>query len=76
MISGYVGEPTKGGVIRLSGVAVSGLASQTTLPVTEPSANLTDMTGITSWLTVVVGLSLGVWIWLRKKLRGSPPNRW
>jgi len=73
--SGYIGEPTKSKVIRLSGVAVIGLASQATLPVAEPSANLTDMIGITSWLTVVVGLSLGVWIWLRKKLRGLPPQQ-
>ena len=75
MISGYIGEPTKSGIIRLSGVAVSGLIGQTTLPVAESSTGLTDMIGIVSWLTFMTGLSLGIWIWLRKKLRGSPPQQ-
>ena len=75
MRSGYIGEPTKSGIIRLSGVAVSGLTGQTTLPVAESSTGLTDMIGIVSWLTFMTGLSLGIWIWLRKKLRGSPPQQ-
>lgn len=58
MRSGYIGEPTKSGIIRLSGVAVSGLTGQTTLPVAESSTGLTDMTGIVSWLTFMTGLSL------------------
>ena len=74
MRSGCIGEPTKSGIIRLSGVAVSGLIGQTTLPVAESSTGLTDMIGIVSWLTFMTGLSLGIWIWLRKKLRGSPPQ--
>ena len=75
MRSGYIGEPTKSGIIRLSGVAVSGLTGQTTLPVAESSTGLTDLIGIVSWLTFMTGLSLGIWIWLRKKLRGSPPQQ-
>ena len=75
MRSGYIGEPTKSGIIRLSGVAVSGLTGQTTLPVAESSTDLADMIGIVSWLTFMTGLSLGIWIWLRKKLRGSPPQQ-